>query len=230
MEDTAFGRFETLLALPRLIGDAEKANDQWCECKAPYNEYSPSMIQCDNVKCPMGWYHKKCGDLDEEFNADQWLCDQCLRNWHSNELSDVENEEIDEKIREASDARIQRAKTLARVWEAHDWPSAEKVRHLVDRLSCRINIKTTAKNTFDTVPGLKIKDCDESRCWAIVRDIPKVMMAVRPVGREVIRGTNQSVRHITHRKSDCGISGSGMSRNLTPIESSGRSVQLSVPK
>jgi hypothetical protein len=179
IEDTAFGRFEKLLGLPQLIWEAGKANDQRCKCKAPYNKYSPNMIQCDNLKCPIGWYHMKCVGLDEDFTSDLWLCRRCLKKWRSNELSDFDNEEIDGRIREASDARIQRAKTLARVWEEHDWPSAEKVRRLVDRLSCRINIKTTAKNTFDTVPGLNIKDCDETRCWAIVRDIPKVMMAVR---------------------------------------------------
>jgi hypothetical protein len=163
VKDTAFEGFEELLNLPQLIKDARKANDQWCECKAPYNEYGPNMIQCDNLKCPIGWYHK-CVDLDEGFTSNQWLCDQCLRNWYSNKLSDFDSEEIDEGIREASDARIQRAKTLARVWEAHDRPDAEEVRSKIDRLSCRINIKTTAKNTFDTVPGLNIKDCDESRC------------------------------------------------------------------
>lgn len=199
MEETPFASFERRLGLPRLVRDAGKANDQWCECEAPYNEYSPSMIQCDNLKCPMGWYHKKCVDLDEDFTADRWLCDQCLRNWKSNEMSYFEDKKISEKIREASDARIQRARTLARVWEEHDWPSAEKVRRFVNRLSCRIIIRTTAKNTFDTVPDLNIKDIGESRCWAIVRDIPKVMMAVRPVGQGVVRGTNQRARRITDR-------------------------------
>jgi hypothetical protein len=114
-------------------------------------------------------------------------------------MSYFDDKKISEKVREASDARIQRARTLARVWEEHDWPSAEKVRRFVNRLSCRIHIKTTAKNTFDTVPDLNIKDIGESRCWAIVRDIPKVMMAVRPVGQGVVRGTNQRARRITDR-------------------------------
>ncbi len=101
MEETPFASFERRLGLPRLVRDAGKANDQWCECEAPYNEYSPSMIQCDNLKCPMGWYHKKCVDLDEDFTADRWLCDQCLRNWKSNEMSYFEDKKISEKIREA---------------------------------------------------------------------------------------------------------------------------------
>jgi hypothetical protein len=215
LEDTAFGRLESFLGLPRLIRDAEKANEQWCKCKAPFNKYSPSMILCDNMQCPLGWYHKKCVDLDEDFTADHWLCNQCLRKFQGVELCQVKGQEIDEEIREESDVRIQRAKTLARVWEAHNWPSAERVRHLVDRISSRINIRTTAKNTYDTSSGLNIKDSDESRCWAIVRDIPKVMMAVRPVGRDMVRRTNQSARRITHRKSDYGISSARTARSLT---------------
>jgi len=230
-EDTAFGQFEALLALPRLIRDAEKANDQWCKCKAPYNDYSPNMIQCDNLKCPIGWYHNKCVDLDEEFTADLWLCKQCKRNWRSNKISDFDDDEedIDEEIRRASDARIQRVKTLSRVWEAHIWPRAAELRETIDRLSYRVIIKTTARNTFDTVPKLKAKDSDESKCWAIVRDIPKVMMAVRPCGRESIQRTDYGVRRITHRKSDCGISGIRVSRSLMPIETFG-SNQLLVPR
>jgi hypothetical protein len=184
VEDTAFGRFEELLALRRLIKDAEKANKQWCKCKAHWNKYGPSMIQCDNLKCPIGWYHHKCAGLKEGLEVDQRLCQQCKRNRRSNGLCDFDdNEEIDKKIREASDNRIQRAKTLARVWEAHKWPSAAQVRRVVDRLSSRIDIETTAKNTFDTVPGPNIKDRGETISWAIVRDTPKEMMAVRPGGR-----------------------------------------------
>jgi len=80
-------------------------------------------------------------------------------------------------------------KTLARIWEAHDWPSAEQVRQKVDRLSYRIITKTTSKNTFDTVPDLKPKDDKSkgSKCWAVVRYIPKVMMGVRPCGRESVK-------------------------------------------
>ena len=184
VEDAAFGRFEELLALPQLIKDAEKANKEWCKCKAHWNKYSPGMIQCDNLKCPIGWYHYRCAGLKEGREFDLWLCKQCKRDRRSNELcDDDDDEEIDENIRDASDNRIQRGKALARVWEAHKWPSAAQVRSVVDRLSSRIIIKTTAKNTFDTVPGANIKARGESKSWAIVRNIPKVMMAVRPGGR-----------------------------------------------
>ncbi|KAE9375765.1 hypothetical protein N431DRAFT_543234 [Stipitochalara longipes BDJ] len=194
-EDTTFGQFETLLALPRLIRDAEKANKLWCKCRIPYNEHSPDMIQCDNLKCPIGWYHNKCVGLDEGFTADLWLCKNCSRNRPSNELSDFDNddEEIDEEIREASDARIQRVKTLARVWEEHDWPSTEKVCQKIDSLSCRIIMKQPAKNPFDTFWNPKVKDCDESNCLVVLRGIPKVTMAVRPRERKPVRKTNYSV-------------------------------------
>jgi hypothetical protein len=120
------------------------------------------MLQCDNLKCPIGWYHHECVGLEDNLEFDQWLCRQCKRNRRSNELCDFDDdEEIDEKIHKASDKRIQRGKTLARVWEAHKWPSTTQVRRVVDRLSSRIIIETTAKNTFDTVPGPNIKDRGE---------------------------------------------------------------------
>jgi hypothetical protein len=106
VEDTAFGLFEELLALPQIIKDAEKANKQWCKCKAPWNEYGPSMIQCDNSKCPIGWYHHKCVGLKNNLEYNRWFCKQCSRNRHSRKLCDSEDEEIDEDIREASDERI----------------------------------------------------------------------------------------------------------------------------
>jgi hypothetical protein len=184
VEDTAFGRFEELLALPQLIKDAEKANTQWCTCKALWNKHGPSMIQCDNLKCPVGWYHHMCVGLKHNLKSDLWLCKQCVRNRCSDELCDFDDddEKIDKKIRDASDNRIQRGKTLSRVWEAHKWPSAAQVRCVIDRLSSRIIIKTI-NNTFDTVPGANIKARGESTSWAIDRNIPKVMMAVRPGGR-----------------------------------------------
>jgi hypothetical protein len=62
----------------------------------------------------VGWHHKKCVDLDEDFSAVYWLCDRCLKKWRGIELSKMESEEISGKIREASDARIQQTKTLFR--------------------------------------------------------------------------------------------------------------------
>jgi hypothetical protein len=183
------------------------------------------MILCDNVKCPMGWYHKKCVGLDEDFTADRWLCNQCLDKWQGIEYAEFESEEIDEEIREASDSRIQRIKTLARVWKDHQWPNPVEVCHLIDRTSCRININE--RRIYDTVKDVNIKESYESRCWAILRGSPKVMRAIRPVDGKRSSGTNRTTQNLKHRKSDYDVPSLAANSSMIPRQSSGR---LSLPQ
>lgn len=157
--NAVFKRLESSLGLPELIDAAQEANDRWCQCQALYNEHSPRVILCDNLRCPMGWYHKKFVGLNEDFAADRWICNECLSKWHGNEYAKFESKEIDEKILDASDARIQRMKTLARVWKNHQWPNRTKVRRLIDQTSCRININDS---TYDTVTDINSKESHES--------------------------------------------------------------------
>ena len=204
----AFQRLESFLRIRRLLEDAKRANERWCKCEALYIKYySPAMILCDNLKCPVGWYHNKCVGLDEDFKG-QWFCKKCLRKWQANELADADakDDEINKKIREASDARVQRLRTLSRIWKEHEWPDPEDVQDMITRTSWRIKIRTTVRNTYDTIPDLERKKGYESRCWALVRDIPKLMMAVLPTGIRKASGTNKSAKRITRRKSDNGIS------------------------
>ncbi len=98
MEDTAFGRFEKLLALPQPIKNAERAKKQWCTRTAHWNNKGPRMLQCDNLKCPVVWCHHECVGLEENCESDLWLCHQCKRNRPSNELCGFDDEEeIDKK-------------------------------------------------------------------------------------------------------------------------------------
>jgi hypothetical protein len=48
-----FKPLETALAIPDLVSDLHYALDRWCMCGAPYNEYSPAMIPCDNTQCAL---------------------------------------------------------------------------------------------------------------------------------------------------------------------------------
>ena len=223
--DTAFARLESSLGLPELIDAAQQANDKWCQCQAPYNEYSPSMILCDSLRCPMGWYHKKCVGLDEDFTAKRWVCKECLSKWHGNEYAKPESREIDDEIREASDTRIQRVKTFSRVWKNHHWPNPKKLRRLIDRTSCRININE--RTTYDTISNVNSKDSRESRCWAILRSSPKVMMTIRTSENDIDQGTSEMAQRLNHRKSDCNVSRAPASSDLIPSRSSDL---LSVPR
>ena len=261
-EDTGplvFKRLELLLRLPELIDAAEYANDRWCHCQAIYNRRGPSMIQCNNVKCPMGWYHNKCLGLDEDFAAEDWFCYQCLDKSDSeskdsdeereksdkeredgdeesedsdeesedsdeesedsdeeSEDSDEESEGIDGEIREASYYRVQRIRTLARVWKDHQWPAPEKVRRLINKTSCRININEV--RTYNTVKEMDFKESQESRCWAIQRGSPKVMRAIRPA--ESFSLGNRRARNLGHRKSDYNVQSLAANSSLTREQSS----------
>jgi hypothetical protein len=198
-----FEELELLLRLPKLIDAAQDANSRWCQCQAIYNEHSPNMILCDNVKCPMGWYHKKCAGLHEDFSADCWLCSRCLDKWQGIEtaVSEDELDDIDEGIREASDYRVQRIKTLARVWKDHKWPKPKKVRQQIDQISCRININE--RITYNTVRDTGNKP----RCWAIERGSPKVMRAIRPAEGNSSLGPSKGARNPEHRNSDHNVPG-----------------------
>jgi hypothetical protein len=204
-ESPIFKSLELSLRLPELLDAAQEANEKWCQCQAIYNEYSPNMILCDNVKCTMGWYHKKCVGLDEDFAATCWLCKQCLENRQGVEIAEYQNREIDEDIQEASDLRIQRIKTLSRVWKEHRWPNPEEVRLLIDRTSCQININE--RKTFETVSHLDFKKSHESKCWAILKGTPKVMRAIRRHESHSSIGTNRRAHRLAYRKSDRDLPG-----------------------
>ncbi|KAF2180881.1 hypothetical protein K469DRAFT_793295 [Zopfia rhizophila CBS 207.26] len=226
----AFGPLEEQLRLPQLIKAAHTANERWCTCQAIYNEYSPSMIRCDNLTCPMGWYHKKCVNLDENFEAERWFCKQCLKKWHRGiNLDEYESEEIDEDMIEASECRVHRMKTFARVWKEHQWPDPEDARNLIDRLSCQINI--SERRTYSTIMnvGTEVdnKLSYESRCWAITRSSPKVMRAVKPVGGIRSSGTNRTARNLEHRKSTCDVPNLNANSRMPPRQTSDR---LSIPR
>jgi hypothetical protein len=210
--DTVFGDLESLLDLPGLIETAEKTNDKWCTCRAPYNEYSPDMILCDNLKCSLGWYHKKCQGLDEDFDADEWLCSLCRPDWRKVDYGDFQTREVSEEIREASDARIQWTKTLGRVWQSHPWPSRGQVLHLINRIAVRININQ--RFPYNTLRDVRTRPIGESLCWAIMRTSPKVMFEVKPSEGDASAKTTKKAHQLQHRKSDCGMS-SIAARNIS---------------
>jgi len=61
-----FQSLEQLLGLENLVDAAESANEEWCNCQQPDVE---NMILCDVAKCTVGWYHKECVGLDEDYQA-----------------------------------------------------------------------------------------------------------------------------------------------------------------
>jgi len=184
--DAAFKKFESALKLPQLIEAVDFANRnwRWCYCDKTNNEHSPRMILCDNLKCPIGWYHKVCeapDEPDEDISSRRWFCKKCLRKGHRNKHLLVERRDIDEDILLASDDRIQYLKALASVWKYHDWPSGEEMQYLVDRVSSKLNMDV--RNKHDTITGEGRKESQKLRSWALWRKNPKVMVPVKQAVR-----------------------------------------------
>jgi hypothetical protein len=181
-ENNVFRYFSNLLDIPILLADADIEYGKWCLCDRPWNEYSPPMILCDNVNCKVGWYHKDCVGLDEDFETMLfWLCPDCEESDPKSIVYSTDNDvSYDETLYAASTARIQRTKTFARVWASHAWPSRKKVLDLFDKLSYMVNIDTTLQHEISRNGDVRKRAPPGS--WAVSRTQPKTMIKVRPLG------------------------------------------------
>lgn len=173
-----FKPLETALAIPDLVSDLHHASDRWCMCGAPYHEYSPSMIRCDSTQCELEWYHKRCVDLDEEFETDEtWVCTECRRIPRTLMVA-VEDTSIDleAKLLEASDKRVHQTKTLAQVWDKHEWPNNDIILSLFDEIAYRIDIDPSV---VSDIPEEGEPRGDKG-CWALSKSFPERLTIVRP--------------------------------------------------
>jgi hypothetical protein len=174
----SFKPLERALAIGDLVSDIHHASNRWCICGAPYNEYSPSMVLCDNTKCKLDWYHNRCVSLDEDFETEStWICPECLRAPESMVLADEDASiDFEKDILTASDNRVHQTKTLEQVWEQHEWPSKDVILSLFEEISCSIDI--------DPSVASDVAKEEESRgdkgCWALSKSRPKRLMIVRP--------------------------------------------------
>ena len=75
------------------------------------------MIQCNNAKCNLGWYHMRCVGLDEHDEQEYWLCETCH---NFPEKDRLDTDDLDADYNEASSYRIQRTRFLLRAWNKHD--------------------------------------------------------------------------------------------------------------
>jgi hypothetical protein len=165
------------LGLEVLIDAAESANVQWCECKGPESD---GMIQCDFPGCKTGWYHFKCVGLPEDYTGHDWFCNACKR---SNNLrfAKYNDGKIEDDIQASSDERIQRVRSLARVWKNHKWPDASDVRNLMYRTICRqIEMDTDQRKFGKTVERLEHdRLLGQTQTWAILREDPSQITRIK---------------------------------------------------
>ena len=173
-----FEPLESLLDIPALLSEIDRAYGQWCSCSCSYTEYSPSMILCCNAKCSLGWYHLRCVGLDEDDDRIYWWCDTC-RDIPDNERTDIKLIDSDteyDKTVEASDYRVQRTRTLRRAWNKHPWPSTDAILRKFQKVTLNLDIVKSAAYTIHR-QGVK-RNLPTPRYWVLSKDKPrKLIMA-----------------------------------------------------
>ena len=193
-KDRLFDPLESLLGISELLSNASNEAKKWCKCRSECWKLGGSMILCDNMKCQIGWYHKRCvgvgevsaSDSDSESNLDcdyEWLCRRCTKIPRKN-LDFAEDMDMPYgKLAEASSDRVQQAKALDRVWRRHSWPPR---REIVD------TFKMIRQNMhFDSSSGLSKRQYknlknDFSRHWVTRKDSePPDMIPARSNGRQL---------------------------------------------
>jgi hypothetical protein len=171
-------RLEQLLGLRKLVTAAQTANKEFCTCQEPENG---NMILCDATKCTIGWYHKKCVSLDEEFEADYWFCSICAKSHDNFVVSKYDNEVFEDGIHEASDMRIQRVRSLNRAWNDHRWPHPSDVQKIMyRRICCDIEMETNQhkyRNTIECLEGEQHNSSTQNR--AILRHNPSRITQIK---------------------------------------------------
>ncbi len=186
-ERQLFEPLESLLGIPVLLADVDRAYEQWCSCNCPWNTYSPPMIQCNNAKCNLGWYHKKCVDLDETDDLEYWLCETCSK-IPKKDRTDTKDLDIEYDERaEASSCRIQRTRSLRRAWNKHIWPTEDAVRREFQKVALNLDIVESAAHTIHR-KGVQ-RDSEPPRYWVMSKSKPQKLVMASPREKQLVYHT-----------------------------------------
>ena len=188
-ESQLFEPLELLFNIPVLLAEINHAYDKWCSCGSPWNEYSSTMIQCNNAKCDLGWYHNRCVGLDDADDRDFWLCDTCC-DIPDNERTDIPIEDLKEYnvIVEASSYRVQRTRTLIRAWNKHAWPNEEAVLREFQDITRNLDVVKSAAYSISR-SGVQ-RDMELPRYWVLSKDQP----------RHLVRASSRQRQLVYHRE------------------------------
>jgi hypothetical protein len=129
-----------LLDLQTLLTDVQSKNEISCICgnvddrKADAGR-SNMMILCDNTKCKYGWYHMECVGLKDAFRSDEWYCESCTKlSENARAKTTYDNGSFKASTYQASDERIQLARTMGKVWKKYPQPTLEKMLKVVQSM------------------------------------------------------------------------------------------------
>lgn len=139
---------EDLLNIGGLLRGFADVSDQWCDCKARWNDYSTNMLQCANARCETEWFHHRCVELEEEADPPNWLCPHCVKipkSFRNDIEEDLELPEWDDHRVQASYERIKASKAICVVWHEHIWPEPKRILEVFRRVTHNLDIVQGAR-------------------------------------------------------------------------------------
>ncbi len=156
---------DTLLRVSELLWRLEIEYNSWCDCNKSDEKV---MIECNNVKCNIEWYHKSCVKLQDNYTANFWLCTRC----QTYEKEDAEYDRI-------SDLKVNYNKVAL--------TSSERV-HLI-RFVCHIiiqwedNILSSKQDIFKLFKTVFMK-CEKRYFWLNRNKLKKITKLILLLTKE----------------------------------------------
>jgi hypothetical protein len=171
-----FEPLESLLKVSILLQNIDHAYKQWCLCKRPWNDNSPPMIECNNAKCKLGWYHKKCVKLNKADCPEFWLCPTC-KTLPTQERSDTKDLDLKyDKVAETSSWRVQRTRAVHRAWNQHAWPEADAILNMFNKIALNLDIVKSAAYTIHRNGVHEKRKFGIPRYWVLSKHKPQKLV------------------------------------------------------
>jgi len=117
---------DALLGVSELLRSIKIEYNSWCDCK---KSGEGAMIECNNAKCDIGWYHKRCVKLSDDYTAKFWLCTRC----QIYETGDAGYDYIPDlevnydKVALASSERVHLTRSVRRIWDNYILPPIQDI-------------------------------------------------------------------------------------------------------
>ncbi len=122
---------DALLGVSELLQSIKIEYNSWCDCK---KSGEGAMIECNNAKCDIGWYHKRCVKLRDDYTAKFWLCTRC----QIYEIGDARYDYIPDlevnydKVALESSKRVRLARSVCYVWGNYILPPIQDIFRLFE--------------------------------------------------------------------------------------------------
>jgi len=186
INEQLFEPLESLLKVSILLQNIDLAYKQWCLCECSWNDNSPPMIECNNAKCKLGWYHKKCVKLNKADCPKFWLCPTC-KTLPTQERSDTKDLDLKyDKVAEASSWRVQRTRAVHRAWNQHAWPEADAILNMFDKICLNVDIIKFAAFTIHRNGVHEKRKFKIPRYWVLSKHKPQKLVLAGSRNKQIV--------------------------------------------